>query len=567
MLSNGGHDSSLSSSGQPHVVQALVNSLEHERLHHAYLFSGTRGVGKTTIGRLLAKALNCTNGVSAEPCGKCEACEAIDAGRFVDLIEVDAASRTRVDDTRELLDNVQYAPTQGRYKVYLIDEVHMLSNHSFNALLKTLEEPPPHVKFLLATTDPQKLPVTVLSRCLQFHLKKLTLRQIHDQLEKICKAEGIETEDDALKAIARAAEGSMRDALSLLDQAIAFGGGRIEAEQTHAMLGSIDRTHITRIIEALASEDGQALIDVSAQLDEQAADFGAALDDLVRAFQQIAVLQLVDGAAVDEDQEVLRPFADQLSREDVQLYYQIGINGRRDLAWSRDARMGFEMTLLRMLAFRPADADRAGADASSSKTGRSRPSKPAQQARPRESARPAQSQQSAPPQAQASGSQPPSTPAPPPSDMPPPDYDEAAHLRVVSSDVRPRGDGNIDDWGSLLAAAELRGAARRLANHCEIEQSTPNRLTLVLAEDKGHLLTDQIQQRLASELSRHLGRELSVTIKSGKPPRPTPAEILLANETKRMKDARESVEKDANVQALTSAFDAVVEADSIKPID
>jgi DNA polymerase-3 subunit gamma/tau len=339
------------------------------------------------------------------------------------------------------------------------------------------------------------------------------------------------------------------------------------------MLGSIDRTHITRIIEALASEDGQALIDVSAQLDEQAADFGSALDDLVRAFQQIAVLQLVAGATVDEDQEALRPFAEQLSREDVQLYYQIGINGRRDLAWSRDARMGFEMTLLRMLAFRPADADRAGADASGARTGRSRPSKPAQQAQPRESARPAQSQQSAPPQAQASSSMPPSSPAPPASsapplnDMPPPDYDEATHLRVVSSDVRPRVDGNIDDWGSLLAAAELRGAARRLANHCEIEQSTPNRLTLILANDKGHLLTDQIQQRLASELSRHLGRELSVTIKSGKPPRPTPAEILLANETQRMKDARESVEKDANVQALTSAFDAVVEADSIRPID
>ena len=548
--------------GQPHVVQALVNSLEHERLHHAYLFSGTRGVGKTTIGRLLAKALNCTNGVSAEPCGTCAACEAIDAGRFVDLIEVDAASRTRVDDTRELLDNVQYAPTQGRYKVYLIDEVHMLSNHSFNALLKTLEEPPPHVKFLLATTDPQKLPVTVLSRCLQFHLKKLTLRQIQDQLEKICAAEGIDAEADALKAIARAAEGSMRDALSLLDQAIAFAGGSVEAEQTHAMLGSIDRGHIARIIEALAADDGQALIDVSGQLDEQAADFGAALDDLVRALQQIAVMQLVEGAAIDEEHEALRPFAERLTPEDVQLYYQIGLNGRRDLAWSRDARMGFEMTLLRMLAFRPGDAAGTQAD-------RSRQSKPAQTAQPRESAQqvpPNQTQdhhrgpQQAPPQrAQAK----PAAEAP----APPQDHEDGARLRVVSSDVKARPDGAIDDWGSLLAAAELRGAARRLANHCEIEQSTPNRLTLILAEDKGHLLTDQIQQRLVSELSRHLGRELSISIKSGKPPRPTPAEILLANETERMRDARKSVEKDANVQAITSAFDAVVEADSIRPID
>ena len=285
--------------GQPHVVQALVNSLQHERLHHAYLFSGTRGVGKTTVARLLAKALNCEKGIVAEPCGECDACQAIDAGRFVDLIEVDAASRTRVDDTRELLDNVQYSPTHGRFKVYLIDEVHMLSNHSFNALLKTLEEPPPHVKFLLATTDPQKLPVTVLSRCLQFHLKKLTQRQILEQLQKICAAENVDAEDEALKSIARAAEGSMRDALSLLDQAIAFGAGRIEADQTHAMLGSIDRQHILRILDALAEGDGSALIQESAQLDERAADFAAVLDDLMHALQQIAVVQLVDGAAPD----------------------------------------------------------------------------------------------------------------------------------------------------------------------------------------------------------------------------------------------------------------------------
>jgi DNA polymerase-3 subunit gamma/tau len=514
-------------------VQALVNSLENERLHHAYLFSGTRGVGKTTIGRLLAKALNCTSGVSAEPCGQCDACEAIDAGRFVDLIEVDAASRTRVDDTRELLDNVQYAPTHGRYKVYLIDEVHMLSNHSFNALLKTLEEPPPHVKFLLATTDPQKLPITVLSRCLQFHLKKLTQRQILDQLEKISTAEAIQFESDALKAIARAADGSMRDALSLLDQTIAFGGGSIDAAQTHAMLGTIDRDHITRILEALVRQDGQALIDASAQLDEQAADFGAALDDLMRALQQIAVVQLVGGSGVDEESESLRPLAEQLGREDVQLYYQITLNGRRDLAWCRDARMGFEMTLLRMLAFRPAD---------NTQPERSR-KKPA--------ARHAPAREAAPGNGQVDQST----------------KKAGSELRVVSSDVGARSDDHIEDWGRLLAAAELRGAARRLANHCEIEQSLPTRLNLILDEGKSHLLTDQIRTRLQSELSRHLGRELTVSISPGKPPRPTPAEILLANETQRMRDAREAVENDANVQAITSTFDAVIEADSIRPVD
>jgi DNA polymerase-3 subunit gamma/tau len=238
--------------GQPHVVQALANSLKENRLHHAYLFTGTRGVGKTTVARLLAKALNCDTGIVAEPCGTCAACVAIDEGRFVDLIEVDAASRTRVDDTRELLDNVQYAPTRGRFKVYLIDEVHMLSNHSFNALLKTLEEPPPHVKFLLATTDPQKLPVTVLSRCLQFNLKRFTAAQIQAQLEKICKAEGITADAPGLKAIARAADGSMRDALSLLDQGIAFGGGKVDGAMMGTMLGSIDRDHVFRLVEALA---------------------------------------------------------------------------------------------------------------------------------------------------------------------------------------------------------------------------------------------------------------------------------------------------------------------------
>src|SRR6187549_2476159 len=287
--------------GQEHVRVALGNALTQGRVHHAFLFTGTRGVGKTTIARILSKCLNCDTGVTATPCGVCASCKEIDEGRFVDLIEVDAASRTKVDDTRELLENVQYAPTRGRFKVYLIDEVHMLSNHSFNAILKTLEEPPPHVKFLLATTDPQKLPVTVLSRCLQFNLKRFSAAQVQTQLEKICRAEGITFDSPGLKAIARAAAGSMRDGLSLLDQSIAFGGGKVEGPLVAAMLGSIDRDHVLRLLAALAKQDGAALLGEVEKLDESAPDYGAVLDELLEALQRIAVLQLVGGRVDDEE--------------------------------------------------------------------------------------------------------------------------------------------------------------------------------------------------------------------------------------------------------------------------
>ena len=317
--------------GQEHVVKALVNALSAERLHHAYLFAGTRGGGKTTLARIFAKALNCTNGVVSEPCGQCDTCLAIDEGRFVDLLEVDAASRTKVEDTRELLDNVQYMPTDGRFKVYLIDEVHMLSNHSFNALLKTLEEPPPHIKFLLATTDPQKLPATVLSRCLQFNLKRIRVREICDQLNKICVEEGVDSEPDALVAIAKAAEGSMRDALSLLDQSIAFSGGDISLDSVSTMLGSVDTGHIKRIIEGLIQGDGAVLMNEVIVLDERAPDYVFVLDELMTFLQMIAVIQLIGVPDEDEQDEGLSILANQLAPEDVQLYYQIALQGRRDL--------------------------------------------------------------------------------------------------------------------------------------------------------------------------------------------------------------------------------------------
>src|SRR5262245_60228431 len=336
--------------GQEHVRRALTNALDSGRIHHAFLFTGTRGVGKTTIARIFAKALNCERGVSSTPCGECGACRDIDAGRFVDLLEVDAASRTKVDDTRELLDNVQYSPARGRYKVYLIDEVHMLSAHSFNALLKTLEEPPPHVKFLLATTDPQKLPVTVLSRCLQFHLRRLPPAQIVERLTQIAEAEQVEFEPAALRAIARGAEGSMRDALSLLDQVLAFGGGRALEAEARALLGTLDRSHVQRILAALAAGDGRTMMECVAALDERAPDYHQALGELASALQRMALLQALPElkGEGDEDDAALAGLAARFAPEDLQLYYQIAIMSRRDLDYAPDARGGFEMALLRM---------------------------------------------------------------------------------------------------------------------------------------------------------------------------------------------------------------------------
>ena len=341
--------------GQSHVLQALVNALDQDRLHHAYLFTGTRGVGKTTIARIFAKCLNCEQGVSSTPCGQCPACKEIDEGRFVDLIEVDAASRTKVEDTRELLDNVQYAPTRGRYKVYLIDEVHMLSSHSFNALLKTLEEPPPHVKFLLATTDPQKLPVTILSRCLQFSLKNMTAQRIVGHLEHILGQEQIAFELPALWQLARCADGSMRDALSLTDQAIAFGNGRISETEVGAMLGTIDQGQVLKMVTALASGNAAQILRAVSALAEFSPDYLAVLDDMLCLLHRIAIAQAVPDAVDNSqgDREQVVALAAAMTAEDVQLYYQIGLVGKKDLPLAPEPRGGFEMALLRMLAFRP----------------------------------------------------------------------------------------------------------------------------------------------------------------------------------------------------------------------
>jgi len=355
--------------GQEHVLQALINALDSDRLHHAYLFSGTRGVGKTTIARIFAKSLNCDNGVSSEPCGSCASCLEVDEGRSVDLIEIDAASRTGVDDMRELLDNVQYAPTRGRYKIYLIDEVHMLSRHSFNALLKTLEEPPPHIKFLLATTDPQKVPVTVLSRCLQFNLKRMSRQQIQAHLQYLLDEEQIQYEVPALNLLAGAADGSMRDALSLLDQAIAYGGGSVLQAAAESMLGAISRDYLIKMLEALSRQNAADIVAEARSIISNNPDYQRVCAEMIGLLQQMAILKCDAGIALDDEQiaDKIGELTSQWSMDEIQLYYQILLQGRQDLKISPDEAAGFEMLMLRLLAFSP-DVDAISHDASEKKS-------------------------------------------------------------------------------------------------------------------------------------------------------------------------------------------------------
>jgi DNA polymerase-3 subunit gamma/tau len=527
--------------GQEHVLRALINALDNERLHHAYLFTGTRGVGKTTVARIFAKSLNCESGVSAEPCGHCSACVEIDEGRFVDLIEVDAASRTKVEDTRELLDNVQYAPTRGRYKVYLVDEVHMLSAHSFNALLKTLEEPPPHVKFLLATTDPQKLPATVLSRCLQFNLKRLSPDLIVGHLEYLLKQEGIETDAVASRLLARAADGSMRDALSLMDQAIAFGGGTVREGDVRTMLGSIEQGHVIALLQALASQDGPGLLAVVDELSQQAPDYEGLLADLIHYLQQLAVAQIVPEAVdehLDQRERVLE-LANRLSAEDVQLYYQIALIGRRDLMLSPDLRAGLEMILLRMLAFRP---DSVSADAASAGNGQPVAAAPAVKApaAPRPAAAHRQVRQDSPPVA-------------PPSDQ-----------VAVPAVPAPATD---QDWSSLVAAMRLGGVVRELAMNCCVNQRDELRWELTLDPDHQQLLSKDREARLQKSLCECLQKEILLEIKVRAGSGQTPARQRQELEAARQADAIAAIETDPNVQALQEVFDATVHRETIRPRD
>jgi DNA polymerase-3 subunit gamma/tau len=531
--------------GQEHVQRALINALDHDRLHHAYLFTGTRGVGKTTIARIYAKSLNCEEGVSSTPCGACSACREIDEGRFVDLVEVDAASRTKVEDTRELLENVQYAPTRGRYKVYLIDEVHMLSAHSFNALLKTLEEPPPHVKFLLATTDPQKLPATILSRCLQFNLKSLTVPQITMQLEAILGQEGIEAESGGLRQLAYAAHGSMRDALSLLDQAIAYGRGALREAEVCAMLGTIDRNVVYRLIEALAVDDAAGLLGEIGRADAFAPDYAALLADLLSVLQRIAVARVLPEAIDDTfgDRDAVIALAGKLPPEDVQLYYQIGLIGRRDLALAPDPRGGFEMVMLRMLAFRPQSAGVAVTAEPAAVPAAGAGTEPSGRARAPAATRPAA----------ATAVNEPGAPALEPVPEPAP------------LDASGGGDG-MDDWQALIERLELKGVARELALNCVLEKRTAD--ALVLAVDPGHarLLNESRRRQIEQVLSAHFGRSLDLQIRQeGELRGDTPARRQAREREARRRQAIHAIETDENVKALQDVFGATVNYDSIQP--
>jgi DNA polymerase III subunit gamma/tau len=509
--------------GQEHVLRALGNALDSGKVHHAFLFTGTRGVGKTTIARILAKSLNCeTAGVSSNPCGVCGACREIDEGRFVDLIEVDAASRTKVDDTRDLLDNVQYAPSRGRYKVYLIDEVHMLSNHSFNALLKTLEEPPPHVKFLLATTDPQKLPVTVLSRCLQFSLKRLPATLIGERLKFIAGEEGLQFDSAAVALLARAAEGSMRDALSLLDQLIAFGGGTLNEINTRAMLGTIDRGHVSRLIDALARADGSGLLAEVKELDRDAPDYDRALVELATFLQRIAIVQIVPEAALQDeefDAGSLTRLAQAISPEDVQLYYQIALGGRRDLAMAPEPRLGFEMTLLRMLAFRPDTG--VAHDMTNGSTAAAGPAGTTTTATP-VAAEPA-----------------------------------APSVRLTSIDT--------SNWRAVVEAVNLSGMARQFALNCVPASFEHDLLTLKIDQATADRRTRPIEDKLVQGLSKYLGRDTRVTYETTQSTLATPARQRAVEEQDRVVRAAAAFEADPAVKGLRERFGADVDAASVKP--
>jgi DNA polymerase III subunit gamma/tau len=511
--------------GQEHVLRALRGALDSGKVHHAFLFTGTRGVGKTTVARILAKSLNCETGVSAMPCGVCAACREIDEGRFVDLIEVDAASRTKVDDTRELLDNVQYAPTRGRYKVYLIDEVHMLSGHSFNALLKTLEEPPPHVKFLLATTDPQKLPVTVLSRCLQFSLKRLPSALIGERLTFIAGAEGLKFEPAALALLARAADGSMRDGLSLLDQLIAFGGGELKESDARAMLGSIDRNHVVRMVDALSRGDGTRMLAEVKDFDRDAPDYDRALIEVAAFLQRVAIAQAVPQAASDDEDfdtgEVAR-LAAAISAQDVQLYYQIALGGRRDLAMAPEPRLGFEMTLLRMLAFRPEAGDSGS------------------QAAPR--AKPAVAAPAVPRSGQTS--------AP-----------------IASPALAPGAATSIDatSWPGILDAAQVSGMVRQFALNCVPSSFDGNVLNLQLDAATIDRRTRQIDEKLAQGLSKYFGRDIRLNFETQSAALATPARQRTQDEQARLTQAVAAFEQDPAVRGLRERFGAEADLSSVKP--
>ncbi len=537
--------------GQEHILRALINALDEDRLHHAYLFTGTRGVGKTTIARIFAKSLNCEIGITSKPCGECGACTAIAEGRFIDLIEVDAASRTKVEDTRELLDNVQYAPTHGRFKVYLIDEVHMLSGHSFNALLKTLEEPPPHVKFLLATTDPQKLPVTILSRCLQFNLKRMPISLIDGHLKHILQQESVEFDDASIRLLAHGADGSMRDALSLLDQAIAFGGGKLERDEVQAMLGTVSRDRVMHILKALVANDAALVMQHVADLSDLSPDYASVLAELLAMLHQMALAQKVP-QAVDEnlvDRDALLELAAQVSSEDIQLFYQVGLIGRRDLPLAPDPRGGLEMALLRMLAFKPSLETRAVTAMSAPVPSQVQPSATPAAAPP--TTAPVQNTAVTQPAVQDVAAQ---------SSVP------AAAPVAVSNEpqVAVQFDGN---WAGLVDSLNLRGMVKQLAVNCTLQEKSASEMKLTLSKQNEQLLNPAMQKKLEEALCSCLQQKLKLHIELGEQQVESPAKTTERNHAERQQTAEDIIHQDPMVQALKDNFNAEVVPNSVKPIN
>ena len=542
--------------GQEHVVRALVNAFDRDRLHHAYLFSGTRGVGKTTIARVFAKGLNCEQGPAARPCGECGACREIDEGRHIDLIEVDAASRARVEETRDLLDNVQYAPVRARFKAYLIDEVHMFSRHSFNALLKTLEEPPPHVKFLLATTDPQRLPVTVLSRCLQFGLRRLGVEEISGELARIAEEEAIEADPAALRVLGRAADGSMRDALSLLDQAAAYGAGRIVAADVRALVGTVERERLLALLEALAASDAAAMIEALDRLAGEGADFETLLGEVVETLGRMAALQVAPaGREDDEDLDALRALAARISPEALQLHYQIGITGRRDLPYAPNPRAGFEMTMLRMAAFAPVSGAASVGGAPRGPGG------------PGTAAGPAGAKEMTPSPGPGAPPRPPGggPPASPPAPLPP------ASAASAPPETAPEASGEAlspSRWPELCARLALGGVAGQLAANCIVRGHTDTTVDLALGPEHAQLLTTAARARLESALGEYFGRPMRlrvdvVTRSEGSPE--SPADRDAREENERAERASRDIREMPDFQDLLSRFEG--EARSIHPPD
>ncbi|HHJ34433.1 MAG TPA: DNA polymerase III subunit gamma/tau [Gammaproteobacteria bacterium] len=533
--------------GQEHVQRALVNALDDDRLHHAYLFTGTRGVGKTTIARIFSKSLNCEKGITSTPCGECATCLEIAEGRYVDLIEVDAASRTGVDDTRDLLENVQYAPTRGRYKVYLIDEVHMFSKSSFNALLKTLEEPPPHVKFLLATTDPQKLPVTILSRCLQFNLKRLPVSLIIAHLQHILTEEKVEHNVTALQLIAEAADGSMRDALSLLDQALAFGGGKVEEQEVRDMLGSVSRDKVISLLKALLQRDAVQTMAAVNTLAEFSPDFENVLAELLSLLHHMSLAKTVP-EALDEfvsARETLLQLSEQVSAEDLQLFYQIALIGRRDLPLSPDARNGFEMILLRMLAFRPAGAA-SGTDAGNVTA--SRVKAPGQTP-------PTQNQ----PQVRE--------PAPVARPTAPSRNKNAAQARVPPAPEPVSSGGASSDWREVVNALGLGGLVKQLAINCTMKQRDGCNITLNIENGHSNLINPKAKQRLQQALGEYFNIEANLDIKVvNQVESESPAQTVQRETDQRQQQAIASIDGDSFTQSLKENFNAEIIPGSVKPV-